>query len=113
MNTYQQWSDAAKMRAPVVLADGRTATLIGAHQWRRTCKVQVHGRYAFVRVEDIKLIWASEAWTLFEPWPCEERPSWVDASMVVPQKATLVLQQVTLHPSMIPSPAPRQPDLRA
>lgn len=113
MNTYQQWSDAAKMRAPVVLADGRTATLICAYQWRRTCKVLVHARYAFVRVQDIKLIWASQQWIAFEPWPCEEQPSWLDASMTTPQRSTLVLHQVTLHPAMIPHPAPSIPDLRA
>ena len=113
MNTYQQWSDAAKTRAAVVLADGRTATLICVYQWRRTCKVLVHARYAFVRVEDVKLIWASDQWVLFEPWPCEERPSWVEPSMVTPQRSTLVLHQAMLHPSMIPAPAPRQPDLRA
>ena len=113
MNTYQQWSDAAKTRAVVVLADGRTATLFYVYQWRRTCKVSVHARYAFVRVEDIKLIWASGQWASFEPWPSEERPSWLNASMTVPQASTLELHQATLHPSMIPAPATRPPDLPA
>jgi hypothetical protein len=111
VNTYQQWSDAAKTRAAVVLADGRTATLVCAYQWRRTCKIQVHGRYMFVFAEDVKLIWASDQWVLFEPWPSEAPPSWSEA-LVAPQRSVVRLVQATLHPSMIPAPL-RQPDLRA
>lgn len=126
MNTYTQWSDAAKDKAIVRLSDARTATLLYIYKWRGTCKVRVDGRHLFVLARQVKMIRHAQGWTPIEPWPhaawagpssAEPEPASMEplsveqqqwpASMYQPQRQVVLLEEVTLHPSMLPLLEPR------
>jgi hypothetical protein len=106
------WMKLAKLRARIVLADGREGRLMAVRRNARSCKIALDGRHYNCWVEDIVLIEDQErpvndsAWVVAEPWPIQElNPGTVVRSLrAAPSASWLTVQRrpMDIHPSYLP-----------